>query len=206
MKTLLLRAALLLALVIPAAAQKASMWKHLQRPDAGGSLRFLTISSGDTAAYELTGIGAIGGFNVPFLEIAEDMSIGFNPNAFTGMYFSREMPAVSFEIPAYITWKWGTDATWGGSKSWVGTTVGLGYDYNILIASAFPSIVTYGMPSLMAEINFGKRRGGVGLIKLRYSMALGSHTEPIQDSFDSDDTYDVDLTQYGFDLIITAGY
>jgi hypothetical protein len=204
MKALLLGAALLLTLALPATAQKASMWKHLQRPDAGASLRFMTLSSGDTSSVELTGIGAIGGFNLPFLEVAEDMSIGFNPNIYSGAYLSTDMPGISIEIPAYITFKWGTDATWGGSKSWVGTTFGLGYDYNVLILSQY-NVITYGIPTLMAEVNFGKRRGGVGLIKLRYSMGLGGYTHEVTDDFDGD-RYSLDITQYGFDLIITSGY
>ncbi|HVK39078.1 MAG TPA: hypothetical protein VNA88_11130 [Candidatus Kapabacteria bacterium] len=204
MKALLLGAALLLTLALPATAQKASMWKHLQRPDAGASLRFMTLSSGDTSRFEMTGIGAIGGFNLPFLELGEDMSLGFNPNIVWGYYLSTDMLGMSFEIPAYITFKWGTDATWGGSKSWVGTTLGLGYDYNVLVLSEL-GIVSYGIPSLMAEVNFGKRRGGVGLIKLRYSMGLGGYTHEVLDD-SSSDIYNLDFTQYGFDLIITSGY
>lgn len=210
MKPLFLRAALLLVLATPVFAQKASTWKHLQRPDAGASLRFLSLTESDTTAsndldsrIDLVSLAAIGGFNLPFVELNEDMSIGFNPNIVMATALSR-YPALTIEIPAYATFKYGTDATWAGSKSWIGATVGIGYDYNIFIPFGDElSSINYGIPSLMAEVNFGKRRGGLGLIKLRYSMGIGDHKETWTSGGSE---FDLFLTQYSFDLIITSGY
>jgi hypothetical protein len=206
----LLGAALLLLLTLPAAAQKASMWKHLQRPDAGASIRFLSLAASDSTAsndienrINLVSLAAIGGFNLPFAELDDDMSIGFNPNIVAGTSLSQ-LSALSIEIPAYITFKWGTDATWAGSKGGVGMTIGAGYDYNIFVPVQWGfGAITYGIPSVMAELNFGKRRGGLGLIKLRYSMGIGNHTETYMVD---GDPLDLVMTQYAIDLIITSAY
>ena len=112
--------------------------------------------------------------------------------------------ALTVEVPAYVTFKWGTDATWAGSRSWVGLTVGAGYDYNIFVPIDWGfGAITYGVPSIMGEVNFGKRRGGVGLFKIRYSMGVGTHKETWT-SGGSD--FDLHMTQHAFDLIVTTGY
>jgi hypothetical protein len=63
---------------------------------------------------------------------------------------------------------------------------------------------SYVVPSFMAEINFGKRRSSIGLIKLRYSAQIGSHNERI--AYDDGTESKLVFTNHAIHLIFTPGY
>ena len=190
-----------------------TFWKHFERPDAGAGVLFYSLANDDSVAsnnvesrLNLVHLSAIGGFNLPFIELSDDMSIGINPNIEVstalnaGGYYSSL--ALTIESPSYVTFKYGTDTTWAGTRSIFGATVGLGYRYTIFgLESGF---YTFGMPSVMAEINLGKRRSAIGLVKLRYSASLGSHTESL--AFDDGTESKIVFTHHAFHLIFTPNY
>jgi hypothetical protein len=152
-----------------------------------------------------TFLGVMGGLNLPVVTLAEHLSLGINPNlglatplSDLGGYSS----SVTVEAPLYLTLKYGTDATWDGSRTVIGASAGVGYQFTLWAFSDL-STVTYGMPSIFGELNFGKRRSAVGLIKLRYSLSLGSHNE----EFVSDgDVGQIVFTHHSFHLLFTPGY
>ncbi len=174
---------LLLAVVSTTQAQRSGFWKYFERPDYGMGIHLYEFKKRDSLNMDVpssretaTGITSIIGVNFPVIALDSDMSIGFNPQFEIGGIFGDGAFGYTIEIPAFATWKYGTDASWRGSKFPIGVTVGLGYQYTAVLGMG-----SYGFarPSMLAEINFGKRRGPIGLIKLRYTRSLASHVESI---------------------------
>jgi hypothetical protein len=205
-----LLAVVLLLFCSAAHAQQQNVWKHFLRPDLGLGIHVYSLAESDTtpqqdlnSRYNTVHLGGMVGLNLPFLPIADNFSAGLNPNvALTiALSGSGESQSMSIEAPVYATLKYGTDATWSGSKSIVGVTAGIGYQYTLFIFPA--TVVSYGLPSVMAEINFGKRRSDIGLIKFRYAVSLGNHIEP----FTSGGTEtQIVFTHHSFYLLFTPGY
>lgn len=212
MKTLLAAAALSLLAVSLHAQDQPSVWKHLGRPDYALGLHFYSLSENENTAqqdlesrYNTVHLGAMAGLNLPFVPITDHLSAGLNPNIGVAFGLSGSMGpdgfdsrTISFEFPMYATIKYGTDATWAGSKTVIGASAGVGYHYTVFIIPS--TVVTYGLPSVMAELNFGKRRSAMGLIKLRYSASLGSHSE------DFGDDGQIVFTHHSFYVMFTPGY
>lgn len=194
-----------------ASAQKPSVWKHITRPDWGLDAHFYSIADSDTTPKndvdrraDRMHIASSLGLNLPFIEIADHFTAGLNPNIGVGMsFFNFDYPSFSFELPVYATLKYGTDATWAGSKSYLGAAVGIGYHYNALLFTS-GTTVGFGLPSVMAELSIGKRRSALGLIKLRYTTSLGSHTE----EYTSNGAVigRMVVTQHAFHVLFTPGY
>jgi hypothetical protein len=209
--TLLCGLACALLSATAASAQKPSVWKHITRPDWGLDAHFYSIADSDTTPKsdvdrraDRIQIGSSLGLNLPFIEIADNFTAGLNPNIGLGASFlSFDDPSFSFELPIYATLKYGNDATWAGSKSYIGAAIGIGYHYNALL---FMSGTTtgFGLPSVMAELSIGKRRSSLGLIKLRYTTSLGSHTE----EYTSNGVVvgRMVVTQHAFHLLFTPAY
>lgn len=200
-----------LSSAISASAQKPSVWKHITRPDWGLDAHFYSIADSDTTPKndvdrraDRMQFGVSLGLNLPFIEIADNFTAGLNPNIGVGAsLISFDYPSFSFELPVYATLKYGNDATWAGSKSYIGAAVGIGYHYNALF---FVSGVTtaFGLPSLMAELSIGKRRSSLGLIKLRYTTSLGSHTEEYTSN--GQVVGRMVVTQHAFHILFTPAY
>jgi hypothetical protein len=206
---------LVLLLFTSAQAQEPSVWKSLSRFDFGMGIHAYSIATDDSVPAQdlnsranLLHLGIMAGLNLPFVPIGEHMSLGFNPNigfavGLSGGFSNEGSQSMSLELPLYATMKFGTDATWLGAKFPVGATVGVGYHYSAFIFATTGVIVDYGLPSVMAELNFGKRRGDIGLVKIRYSLSLGSHTE----HFNTDSPDDkLVFTHHSFYVLVTPGY
>lgn len=183
----LVRAPLVLLLLFIAAstahAQRSGFWKFFERPDYGFGIHLYQFHhrdslNADVAASKQGAVGltSIIGANFPLFPLDSNMSVGINPQLEAGFILGGPAFGYAIEIPVIATWKYGTDASWKGSKFPLGATVGLGYQY-----SAFLGSDSYGFarPTMLVEINIGKRRGPIGLVKLRYTRSLASHVETI---------------------------
>lgn len=164
-----------------------SIWRHFTRPDLGGGLYFYSIRNKDLpeAEYNTVHYGFLGGFNLPFLEIADDFTAGFNPSlglsvAATNSYGGSSSMAV--EVPLFATLKYNTDATWKGSKTPVGFSVGLGYHHTGFFFPDAGEFLSIGAPAYMLEFNFGVRRGF--LTKIRWTSWLGDIEAPLSEGID----------------------
>lgn len=211
MKSLLL-AALFMVISGTAYSQSASIWKHFLRPDVALDVYFYSLAESDTAATNdldsrsnLLHLGASVGLNLPFVEIADDFTAGLNPNIGITSSISAMTPILTLEVPIYATLKYNTDATWAGSKGVVGLSAGIGYHHAAFVFVESGTVVDFGMPTFMAELNFGKRRSSMGLIKLRYTSSIGSHTELFPDDNGGQDGQIV-FTRSAFHLLFTPGY
>lgn len=209
--TLLCGLACALLSAMAAHAQKPSVWKHITRPDIGLSLHMYSIADSDTTPKndvdrraDRVQFGSALGLNLPFVEIASNLTAGLNPNIGLGVSINdMYSPSISIEVPVYATLKYGTDATWAGSKSYIGAAVGIGYHYNALFFTSGTS-VGFGLPSLMAELSIGKRRSTIGLLKFRYTASLGSHTEEYTSN--GQVVGRMVVTQHAFHLLFTPAY
>lgn len=193
-------------------AQSVSVWKHVMRPDFSFDLYFYSLADSDTtpkndrdARIDLLHWGSSTGMNLPFVEIADDLTAGLSPNVGLTLALSSVVPAVTLELPVYATLKFNTDATWKGSKTPVGLSAGIGYHHTVYGLVKGGTFVSFGRPVIMAELNFGKRRSEMGLIKFRYTQALGSHTEVFPGTSGGQDGQIV-FTRSGFHLIFTPAY
>ncbi len=156
--------------------------------------------------------GILFGFNVPFLQLADHLTVGVNPSFGFGLgssgssYYTQEpTPSLSLEIPWFLTMKWGTDATLLGSKTAIGASIGIGAQYSYLIwLEGETETYNYVLPTYMVELNFGKRKSEPGLIKLRYTANIGSYLQ--QEEFGDDALYENRLRQSAVHLIYTPGY
>lgn len=187
----LIMAALVTLCCLPAVASAQSFWRYFERPDFGGGLIFYDYeakeritsdpNSDESVKRTFTHYAALGGFNFPIVALGDNMSVGINPGlGFSAtpsgdFYGGSSTSFLAIEVPWYATLKLGADATYKGSTFPIGGTIGIGYHYSYIVNES--SILTHGIgtPSLMAEVSFGKRKSW-GLLKLRYTHDLGSHT------------------------------
>lgn len=202
-------------------AQSQSIWKHFSRPDYGTLLhmynyeettRPLGSQSTEGAlkySVEVLHVGSIIGVNLPVVSLAEHLSVGVNPNLALSLgvplsSFSRaESIFLALELPWYATIKYGTDASYKGSRFPVGVTAGIGYHYSLLKGLGTEFSPSFGRPSVMAEINFGKRNSKPGLVKLRYIHDIGTYEEDYSTSSASSV---ISMSRWGIHLVFVAGY
>lgn len=216
MKKILLTAALVFTVFTsPLFAQ--SVWKSLSKPDLGLALYLYNYEEEykaegieSNSSTTLSHLGVIFGFNLPFVPLGDDISLGLNPSAAIafvnsggGYYDDSQTTMISVELPWYATFKLGTDASFKGSSFPLGLTLGIGYHFSHLQGITADFSESFGLPSVMAEINFGKRKSWPGLVKLRYTQSLGSHEI---DASHGDVVDKVSITRTGLHLIIVPGY
>jgi len=196
-----------------------SIWKYFSRPDFGVDGFFYKIDEtgqGPGVDYNSTLLilhwGMSAGFNLPFYQLGEHWSLGINPNVGIGIGSSQYdwagnsgTASLSLEVPVFVTMKLGTDATWLGSKTAVGGTVGIGYQYSDFISLSGSTSYDYALPTFMLEVNFGVRRTSPGLIKIRYTANLGSYV--YRDEYDDGEAFVEDrFHQSAVHLIFTPAY
>ncbi|MBS1910356.1 MAG: hypothetical protein JST22_00080 [Bacteroidetes bacterium] len=206
---ILVAACLFLAAIPSLTAQHASIWKHLSRPEFGVGLITHTLAETDTTAatdidsrIDVKFLQGIIGFDLPVVYLADQLALGINPNFEAGLVLNQEGFTGSLEAPIYATLKYGTDATWQGSRSPVGFSIGAGYRFTALFTDG--PAYSYGVPQFMAELNFGKRRSEIGLIKLRYSMSIGKAHDEI--GIGNGLTAPIVYSNYALQLVFVPGY
>lgn len=193
-----------------------SVWKHFSRPDIGAVLYGYNYQETRSNKWEnshsdisLPHVGMIVGFNLPFVPLADNLSLGLNPSvaiAFANrsdFYGASETVMGSLEVPWYATIKYGTDATYKGTQFPLGVSLGIGYQYSYAFAFSGGFSEGFGLPSVMAEVNFGKRKTWPGLVKLRYTTTLGSAEF---DYSTSSTEHKLSIKHSGFHLIVVPGY
>ncbi len=132
------------------------------------------------------------------------MTVGINPNIdFARVFESFYQSQFTLDFPAYLTLKYGTDATWAGSNKGFGFAAGVGYRYTLMFGG--PQTFTFGMPSLMFEVNVGKRRSTLGLVKLRYSLSIGTHDYLLEYN-DGGPPDHILFTNHAFHILLTPGF
>ncbi len=193
-------------------AQAPSLWKHFLRPDVGSGFTLYSLADSDTAAENdpdsrriMFHVGSSVGLNFPFFEIADDFTAGLSPNIGFTVGIGSFLTAVTVEAPIYATLKYKTDATWAGSKSVVGASAGIGYQHTGYFLFDSGTLVDFGMPAFMAEVNFGRKRSTLGLIKIRYTATIGSHTE-IFPADNGGQEGQIVFRQWGLHLLFTPAY
>jgi hypothetical protein len=213
MKRILLTAFLSVTCASPLSAQ--SIWKHFSKPDFGLALYVYNYEEEHKNEYldshgktSLSHLGAIVGFNLPFVPLDDDLSIGLNPSAALAVVnrssdYYEQTTMISVELPWYATLKWGTDASFKGSSFPLGVTAGIGYHFSHLQGITGNFSESFGTPSLLAEVNFGKRKSWPGLVKLRYTHSLGTHEI---DASHGDVVDKLSISRSGFHLIFVLGY
>lgn len=189
-----------------------SVWKFFSRPDVGLSLNFYRFTNpADREEYfDLLHASGQIGFNLPVIRPAENLSFGINPalglsgqllgdtyNPYTGQLSSSTL---AVEAPVHATVKLNTDASWKGSKAGVGFTAGIGAQYNAFFFLHSGVNTGYIQPSYLLEINFGSRRGDIGLIKLRWTSYIGENEADFGDDLRSL------IRQSAVNLLWTPGY
>lgn len=193
-------------------AQSASIWKHFLRPDVGSGITFYSLADSDTAAENdldsrrtVFHVGSSVGLNFPFVEIADDFTAGLSPNLGLTFGVGSFFSAVTIDAPIYATLKYKTDATWAGSKSVVGASAGIGYQHTGYFLFDSGTFIDFGLPVFMAEVNFGKKRSTLGLIKVRYTASIGSHTE-IFPADNGGEEGQMVFKHWGLHLLFTPAY
>ena len=162
-----------------------------------------TNELGATASY---GITVFNGWNFPIINLAEDLSIGINPNiAFTaGLSGGLGM---FIEVPVFATLKYGTDAVWNKSTTFdkkFGSAIGIGYQVTLGYTEA-PINTTgiglaYALPTVMAEISFVVNEKN--LYKIRFQTNLG-RTQQYDYTDDVGYPAKVSYNQWGISIIRT---
>ncbi len=182
----------------PGALAKDTFWKHFSRPDLATGLWIYDVKfqetdffGGDEESATFNHFGAYIAWYLPVTQIADHLSTGLYPGLgltaapsqtvrdfSTGLTYSSGSNSIAFELPIFAMIKWGTDATWKGKRGFgFGVAAGIGYEYSYLIFPNSGETRSFGLPAAIFEINLGKRKSKVGLIKLRYARTLGTSDE-----------------------------
>jgi hypothetical protein len=194
--------------VAPTAGSRPSLWRYFSRLDMGLGLHIHTNataedlpSSNVVDQVDIVALGVTFGVNLPMVYLSDQMTLGLNPNIDLARILNASGgESISVEATGYATLKYGTDATWAGVNSGFGFAAGFGYRHSVLIYPA--RVFGYGLPNVLAEISIGKRRSTLGLVKLRYSMSIGSYDYeidyndggPVQHTFFSNHAFHILLT------------
>lgn len=179
-----------------------SVWKYFGRIEYGGGITAYQLSDATDKFTMIQGNAQLG-FNLPVVYLSKEASVGLSPNAgIEAPIFGEYGSMLSLYVPAYATIKYGTDATWSSTKNKVGFTAGIGYRY---ITGVFPSsglTLSYGQPSYMLEVNFGKRRNS--LLKVRFSGTFGEYKWVPEDAINDDDY--VNFGNWALQLVFVPSY
>jgi hypothetical protein len=189
---------------------RPSLFRYFSRPDFGFSLLFHGLAEGiggtsnPGPTTNLTALGVSMGLNLPVVYLNDMMTVGISPN----LDFSRVLNSVyenvmTLEVPAYLTLKYGTDATWAGANKGFGFAAGVGYRYTLMFGAQ--ETFTFGMPNLMFEVNVGKRRSALGLVKFRYSLSIGTYDYELQYN-DGGPSDHILFTNHAFHILLTPGF
>ncbi len=192
----LFTAALLILCCLPAVSSAQSFWRGFERPNIGGGILFydyrengrFVYDPGSEASYRNTfaHYSFQAGFNLPAVALNEDIAVCLNPAlglsaATKSDFYGSSSNFITIEAPIYATVQIGTDASFKGSKFPLGAALGLGYHYSYVIGTPSDLSEGVGNPSIMAEISIGKRKSW-GLIKIRYTQDITSHTIDYSDA------------------------
>lgn len=197
--------------VAPSTGSRPSLWRYFGRYDVGMGLHFHTLAiredvpaSNVNERADFIGLSATIGVNLPIVHLSDQMTLCLSPIAEASKIMNSEYEnAATLEFTGYAALKYGTDATWAGVNSGIGITAAFGYRHTILFVPARP--YSFGLPNVMAEVSLGKRRSTLGLVKLRYSMSLGSYDYEI-DYNDGGPTEHAFFSNYAFHLLLTPNF
>lgn len=106
-------------------------------------------------------------WNIPIVGITHNSAIGINP----GLTLAANTKTLGFSIPAFLTFKYGTDARLKHKGSKLGFAMGIGYAVGAYGSADYKFL--FNEPQGMAEISFQTRRM---VNKIRFTFATGSFT------------------------------
>ncbi|HCN05436.1 MAG TPA: hypothetical protein DIS79_07430 [Bacteroidetes bacterium] len=140
------------------------------------------------------------GINLPVLYSDSSLfTVGLNPSVSVTDLSRGSFPTFVVSAPLLLTLKVNNDAHIRPPSGWhIGGTLGGGVMYNAILPTNGAETLSDVIPTVMAEINIGKRKSGFpGLLKLRYTQPLGT-----QEHFNGTLTY----TMTNVSLIYTTGF
>jgi len=172
-----IRALVVLFVGLTISAKGSDYGDVFKRWDIGLDLHALSLQDmeGNSKVTSI-GYGFTAGLNLPVLYgDSSAFTLGVNPSIMFGSVAGYDN-LLSVAVPLLATLKFNNDAMIRPTSGWhVGGTIGGGFTYNMLLPISSTAVtLTDWIPTLMAEVNFGKRKSGFpGLIKIRFTKPLG---------------------------------
>jgi len=180
-----IRALLVLFVGLTISVKGSDYGDVFKRWDLGLDIHALSLqyNQGNSKVMSI-GYGLTVGLNLPIIYGDSSMfTVGVNPSILIGSVSGYDN-LLSVAVPLLATLKFNNDALIRPTSGWhVGGALGAGFTYNMLLPIASTATtLTDWIPTIMAEVNIGKRKSGFpGLIKIRFTKPLGEIVHEAED-------------------------